>query len=54
MDYLSNLSAIDHYVCLVQQRYFLLVFDEFEKWRTIRASVGGVSDMLAWAECLRE
>ena len=30
--------------------------DEFEKWRAIRASVGGVDDVLAWVAwvaCLR-
>ena len=25
--------------------------DEFEKWRAIRASVGGVGGVLAWVTC---
>ena len=30
---------------------FLSLFFEFEKWRTTRASMGGVGSVLAWVAC---
>ena len=30
----------------------ILIDIEFEKWRAIRASVGGVGGVLAWVACL--
>ena len=31
--------------------YIIFAVFEFEKWRAIRASVGGVGGMLAWVTC---